>query len=412
MKITDIKFIHFRGKATWQSDPCGHGHPGPLRDAPMSILVVETDEGLCGYDIPTMYQEPYDGIEIPKWDGTPWNLSAPIKAPGPNAGLERMKSVLIGEDPFSRERIWNKMYKLCRMGGTVGTRLMSQVDNALWDLFGKYCNLPLYKLLGGQREKVAAYGSTMCGDHWEGGLNTPQAYADFAKKLVAHGYPAIKLHTLMDEDWGHNNWVGKPSVDYDIECCEAVRDAVGPDIGLMIDCFHHYDKHDALKLGKAIEKLNFEWFEEPMDEYNVDAYKWLSDNLEIPVLGPETADGKFYTRAHWLKHDVSDLNRCGSGDVGGITPAIKIVHMCECFNMPCEIHGGGPTALGILGAMTIPGKYLERGLLHPFMDYEKTAPWLNSMIDPMDEHGMVSVPKLPGLGVDANWDYINDNLLK
>lgn len=320
--------------------------------------------------------------------------------------------MLIGEDPFARERIWDKMHKMERMGGTVSQRLVSSIDCALWDMFGRYCNLPLLKLLGGHREQVLAYGSTMCGDHWEGGLNSAEAYGKFAKKLVEHGYKAVKLHTLMDEHWDGNNWVGSPDVNYDIECCEAVRDAVGPDIDLMIDCFHHYDRYSALKLGKAIERLGFVWLEEPMDEYNVSSYKWLCDNLEIPVLGPETAAGKYYTRAEWIKYGASDLNRCSAGDVGGITPAMKIVHLCETFGIPCELHGGGPITLAMMGAMTIPGKYFERGLLHPFMNYEVCAPWLNKMIDPMDKNGMVEVPHtLPGAGVDINWDYINDNLL-
>jgi len=76
-----------------------------------------------------------------------------------------------------------------------------------------------------------------------------------------------------------------------------------------------------------------------------------------------------------------------------------------------EVHGGGAANLHVLCAMGIPGEYYERGLLHPFIDYEQPAPWLREIVDPMDDQGVVHVSQRPGLGMDIDFDYIRANLV-
>ena len=104
--------------------------------------------------------------------------------------------------------------------------------------------------------------------------------------------------------------------------------------------------------------------------------------------------------------------RGGVGDVGGITPLVKIAHLAEAFGMQMEVHGGGVGNLHVLCAMGAPGLYYERGLLHPLIDYDATPPWLHISIDPMDDQGYVHVSQLPGLGMHINFDYIRDNEIK
>ncbi|HUT21264.1 MAG TPA: enolase C-terminal domain-like protein, partial [Anaerolineae bacterium] len=128
-------------------------------------------------------------------------------------------------------------------------------------------------------------------------------------------------------------------------------------------------------------------------------------------VGPETAEGKMYTRAEWIVRGASDISRGGVSDVGGITPLIKIVHLCECFGVKMEVHGGGAANLHVLCAMGIPGLYYERGLLHPFLDHEEVPPWLDEPVDPMDACGYVHVSQRPGLGVAINHDYIEANAI-
>jgi L-alanine-DL-glutamate epimerase-like enolase superfamily enzyme len=141
------------------------------------------------------------------------------------------------------------------------------------------------------------------------------------------------------------------------------------------------------------------------------SYVWLSDRLDLAICGPETVEGKMHARAEWIKHGAADILRGGVGDVGGITPLVKIAHLAESFGMRMEVHGGGLANLHVLCAMGIPGQFYERGLLHPFVDYEEPAPWLNRIEDPMDDEGFVHVPQQPGLGWDFNYAHIEGNLI-
>ena len=92
-------------------------------------------------------------------------------------------------------------------------------------------------------------------------------------------------------------------------------------------------------------------------------------------------------------------------DVGGIGPSMKIAHLAESFNMDAEIHGGGAGNLAVLGAIS-NARWYERGLLHPFVDYDRPAEYLNSIVDEMDSDGNIHMPKTPGLGQDINLNWI------
>jgi L-alanine-DL-glutamate epimerase-like enolase superfamily enzyme len=199
---------------------------------------------------------------------------------------------------------------------------------------------------------------------------------------------------------------GAPDPKMEVAVCRAVRERVGDEMALMLDSYHHYTREESLYIGRELEKLNYTWFEEPMDEYNVSSYIWLSENLEIPVLYPEISRGKMQTRAEWIVRNASDISRGGVHNLGGITPMMKLTHLCEAFGVWLEVHGGNPGNLQVLCAMGTAGKYYERGLLHPMIDYEEPSPWLNELMDPMDDEGFVHIPQTPGLGWNINFDYI------
>jgi L-alanine-DL-glutamate epimerase-like enolase superfamily enzyme len=127
----------------------------------------------------------------------------------------------------------------------------------------------VHKLIGGFRDKVRAYGSTMCGDEQPVASRHPRTSRASPLKLVARGYKGIKLHTWMPPI------PGAPDPKRDVKACAAVREAVGPDIALMLDGYHWYSRTDALYIGRELEKLDFTWFEEPMEEESIDSYVWL-----------------------------------------------------------------------------------------------------------------------------------------
>ena len=188
----------------------------------------------------------------------------------------------------------------------------------------------------------------MCGDTLEGGLATPEDYARFAEKLVKRGYKAIKLHTWMPPV----SFAPDPKMD--VKACAAVREAVGPDIDLMLDGFHWYSRTDALYLGRALEKLDFAWFEEMMDEQSIASYAWLAGQLDIPVIGPEI--------------DVRQASHpCGLGDGRRLRhssgrgagrrrhrPDVEVERICRIFGMDCEVHGNGAANLMVTAIQELP----------------------------------------------------------
>ncbi len=381
MKIDDVTVRVFTYKSNTMRDVAGHSHPGPPRDARQALLTITCDDGTEGHA--------FASPEIIR----PYIVDS------------MFKPALVGRDPLLRERLWQEIASNQRGSSDQLTdKAISAVDMALWDIAGKKAGMPVYRLIGAYRDKVLAYGSTMVGDDLEGGLSTPEDYGRFAEALVKRGYKAIKLHTWMPEN------LGTPDVKRDVMACAAVREAVGEDFPLMVDAFHWFTRTDALYFGRQLQKLNFAWFEEPMEEASMSSYAWLAANLDIPVIGPETMVGKHQMRAEWVKSGACDILRTGVTDVGGIGPALKVAHLAESFGMNCEVHGGGPANLAVVCAIR-NCDYYERGLLHPFIDYDEPAAYLNKLADPMDEEGYVHASQEPGLGHDINFDYINGNLV-
>ena len=382
MKIETVTTKLFTHTSNTVRDSDGHGHPGPESQTTSALLTITCDDGSEGRVIcrPAEVRE-----EL----------------------LERfVRPNLVGQDPMCTEKLWYAIYKWQRLsGGQLSDRTLTAVDLALWDLKGKVCGQPVWKLLGGARPKILAYGSTMCGDDLENGLATPEDYARFAEWMVKErGYKAVKLHGWMPP------MPGAPDVKKDARACAAVREAVGPDVPLMLDPHHFYSRTDTLWLANRLAELDFRWMEEPMEEASISSYKWLREATGLNILGPETMTGKHWIRGEYVKADAIDLVRAGVWDVGGITPAMKCANMAESFHMSCEMHGTGAGNLSVALAIHNTSFY-ERGLLHPFIDYDKPKEYQNRIDDEMDADGYVHGRDEPGLGQDLNMEYIDAHLV-
>lgn len=415
MKIIDVKVDMFRAKSWLASDEAGTQIPGPESLIAHPMITIVTDEGAEGYYLPYQQLTPTDQYDVParKKPASSESAAKPDqKHDSPKEVIEKIiKPALVGEHPLSREKINNKLRLMQRNNRRLTTRLISFIDMALWDLAGRMAGQPVFRMLGGHRTRVKAYASSMVGVKDRGGLNTPEAFADFAEACQARGYQGFKLHTWADRVWTDTTYNAGPDPREDIEACRAVRERVGPDMDLMLDPYHFYNREQALYLGRELEKLNFMWLEEPMDEFSISSYVWLTEKLDIPVIGPEVHQGGIALRAEWITRKASDISRAGIMNVGGITPLMKLVGLCEAFNVRLELHSPGPGTLHTMAAMTIPGEYYERGMLHPYLNYDHVPDWLNASIEYMDEEGYVHVPDKPGLGWDINFDYIREHLI-
>ena len=228
----------------------------------------------------------------------------------------------------------------------------------------------------------------MCGDELEGGLATPEDYGRFAEMLVARGYQGIKLHTWLPP------CRGAPGVKLDLKACAAVREAVGPDIHLMsTPSTATRERGAGARAGAGEARLCLDRGAARRAQHVL--LRVACRKPRIPVLGPESAEGKHFTRAEWIKAGACDILRTGVHDVGGITPALKTMRLAECFGMNCEVHGNGAENL-IVTAVSKNCRWYERGLLHPFLEYDDGFDYLNQLADPMDKDGLVRLSDQPG----------------
>jgi L-alanine-DL-glutamate epimerase-like enolase superfamily enzyme len=284
----------------------------------------------------------------------------------------------------------------------------SAVDNALWDLAGRAVGQPVYKLLGGARDRVKAYASTYPN------IGRPHVYAEHALECKKEGYLGYKIHPhyFWNPETGQPT-PGRPSnISADIETIHLVREAVGPDYVLMYDPWGTYmSMEEAVRVGRELEKAGYYWYEHPMPEYRVESYVRLCRELTIPVLSPEIAAGGVFTRAEWILRGAGDMSRIDVNR-GGVTGARKTAIVSEAYGLRCEIHMSGFGNLQVLGATSEDtSEYYEKGLLAPGLDYDTPPPYLRSTCDVLDDDGYVSLPEGPGMGYDIEWDYINDNLV-
>lgn len=374
--IASFEVRFFRTETRSVRDTHGHRHPGPPSESTEALLSVTDSDGATGHAL------------------------TPVRNLARNAVEGPLLRRLVGRPVLSTDRMLRDLV-IAQRGNPVdiADRRIAMVDEAIWDLIGVRTDEPVWRLLGGAQSRVQAYASTMCGDEIPGGLATPSDFAAFAVQLVEQGYRAIKLHTWFPPI------AFAPSPERDIAACAAVREAVGPDIDLMLDGYHWYSRPDALRIGRAIQELGFRWFEEPMEEVSIGSYRWLSDQLDIPVIGPETVAGRHVSRGDWVLAGAVDILRAGPQNAGGITSTIKALHLAESVGMTCEVHGNGAASLAAVGA-TNASQFYERGLLHPHSDYDLLPPHLAGQVDPLDPDGYVTMPERPGLGLQLDLEYI------
>jgi L-alanine-DL-glutamate epimerase-like enolase superfamily enzyme len=385
MKISDITIKTFRTHADrWD---VGHAQPLPKTELMQTVLTIETDEGVSGYYLGGGSHGDAEGL----------NIVDQVLI------LGRIRDLLLGQDPFDREMIWKWLWI-----ANFPENVASVIDNALWDLAGRAAGLPVYKLMGGARDKVKAYASTYPN------IGQPHVYAEHALQCKAEGYIAYKIHPHYF--WNPETQTptpGRPSnIKADIETIHLVREAVGPDYVLMYDPWGTYmTLEEAIRVGRELEKLNYYWYEHPMPEYRVESYVRLCRELTIPILSPEIIAGGVFSRAEWILRGAGDMSRI---DVvrGGITGARKTAIVCEAYGLRCEMHMAGWGNLQVCGATSEDtSEYYEKGLLAPGVDYDAPHPYLRNTCDRIDIEGYVHLPQGPGMGYEIEWDYIDANLM-
>jgi L-alanine-DL-glutamate epimerase-like enolase superfamily enzyme len=376
MKITDIKISVHR-----YVPPQTVGWP---KEAKIGILTIDTSEGISGHNFL------FDVLPIgPGVDA----LAGQI--------IRIVKPRLIGRNPLDIGAIWHELRGLSR---ALERSVQGYVDVALWDIAGKSVNLPVHRLLGTCREKIPVYASS-----WM--LPDVEAYTEEALAYKDMGIGAYKLHPPSTA--GLFSPKGRAaSIDLDIRVSTEVRKAVGDEMVLMLDAGRQYNYARALKVGLAIQDLDYYWYEDPLQGDDIYGCMRLKEQLSIPLMATEVTDGGLHIYPSWLLLKATDFLR---GDVvikGGITGMMKIAHLAEAFGLPCELHDAYNPTNGVASlnvAMAISNcEYFEALVVNEprrygfgFLSYGLEEPFR------VDSEGYVHAPTLPGLGCRIDWDVMN-----
>ena len=310
--------------------------------------------------------------------------------------LPKLAKYLLGRNALERERFYSDISRALRQVARIG---LAPLDCALWDLAGKAHEVPLYRLLGGFKAKVPCYASTYHGDEQRNGLNSPEAYAEFAIQCREMGYPAFKIH----------GW-GQAPISREVANVEKVAESVGDNMDLMLDpaCeFHTFA--DVLKVGRACDRNDYFWYEDPGRDGGISQFmhRKLRQLITTPLLMTEHVR-TLQPHIDFALADATDYIR---GDIGydGITGVMKLAHACEAIGLDIEFHGPGPAARHCMAAIRNTN-YYEMGLVHPQAPSSGASPiYLDGYADTLtsiDAEGCVPVPQGNGLGVTLNWEWI------
>jgi L-alanine-DL-glutamate epimerase-like enolase superfamily enzyme len=317
------------------------------------------------------------------------------------AQINMFADYLIGKNPFHREKHYSEIKRALRKYDRMG---MGPIDIALWDFAGKYHDAPIHELLGTYRERLPAYASTYEADQ-NGGLDSPEAYADFAEECLEMGYQGFKIHVWESDAWG--------DIDQEVETVHAVGERVGDDMDLMLDPACQYETWaDALKVGKACDAQDFFWYEDPYRDAGTSqhGHRKLRQQLDTPILQTEHVRG-LEMHTDFIANEATDFVRADPEYDAGITGAMKVARVAEGFGLDVEYHAPGPAQRHCMAA-TRNSNYYELALVHPEVD-NPIAPVYkgdySDYIDAIDDEGTVPVPDGPGLGVDYDWDFIEAN---
>jgi D-galactarolactone cycloisomerase len=377
MKITDIK-THVL--STPLDEPFAFSMGWVSRRSTVIVELI-TDEGVTGWGEALCH-----GLQPPQ-------IAAAIIETA-------LKPIVVGEDPFDVDVLWERMYNRTRPFGQKGAvpNAISAVDIAIWDCMGRAVGKPVHKLLGGAyRTEVQPYATGFY--RRKGGVYPDEAIAE-AKGHIAKGFKAMKLKIGF-------------GLEEDIAYIRSVRDAIGPGPKIMVDANHAYTVGAARRLLKAIEPAQIHWFEEPISPEDIDGYKELKNLTDIYIAAGENEFTKFGFR-EWISRRAVDILQPDLCAAGGFTECRKISALAQAWHTPIVPHvwgAGIAQAASLQFVATLPPAPLALYPSEPMLEYDQSAhPFRQDLIHNaigMNDRGMVAIPDGPGLGIEVNREILD-----
>jgi L-alanine-DL-glutamate epimerase-like enolase superfamily enzyme len=301
--------------------------------------------------------------------------------PGDREIRELFGSKLIGRDPTMTSAIWAELWSP-KLYGRRGpeTRALSCLDFALWDIKAKLAGLPLHRLLGGHSTSLPTY---IAGGYYEQDKDLKALQAEMAE-YVEYGARAVKMK------------VGGVSINEDIARVKAVREAIGPDIRLMVDANCAYSAADAVRFGRRLEEFDIFWFEEPVQPDDYEGMRKIAAAISTPIATGENEYTKFGFRDLIATESIAVLQP-DARYAGGVTEFMKIAALGEAHGLKIAPHGDQQVHLPLLAAIANPSmlEFYPARFDPMFGKIYRDSPVLNA-------DGTVSVLDVVGLGCEPN----------
>jgi galactonate dehydratase len=303
-----------------------------------------------------------------------------------------------GMDPFQVETIYQRMTRdLYSEGGQIHMCAVAAVETACWDIIGKSVGRPIYDLIGGRyHETLPAYANG-----WYQGDRTPAAFASRAQEVVARGYKALKFDPF-GAAW---RTMDLPNRHLTLDIIRAVREAVGPDIQLMIEGHCRFSVAEAVWIGERIEEFEPTWFEEPTAHQKIDAVVEVARKIAVPVSTGESLVST-HQFAELLAHNAVHIIQPEPGNMGGIWKTRQACAMADAHYAVVAPHNAqGPIATATCIQI---GASCPNLLVQEIFD-EFNVDWERDLVDHPAEviDGRIPVSDRPGLGIDLNWAEID-----
>jgi galactonate dehydratase len=350
----------------------------------LTFVKVETDEGLVGVA---------EGRNVNRTDAL-------------LAYLEGAKQrYVVGSDPFNVESLVNRMFHgdFARVADIAGMGI-ALVEIACWDIMGKALNLPVYKLLGGAvRDKIKAYANG-----WYTVERKPDEFHLAAKKVVKRGYKALKV-----DPFGAGFYeMERKEKNLSISLVEAIRDAVGPDVEILVEMHGRFSPATAIEMARELERFKPSWVEEPVPPDNLEAMAKAAAKINVPIATGERVHTRYEVR-RLLELGCVDVLQTDITESCGLLEGKKIAAMADAYYVTFAPHNvGGPVSTAAclhLAACTTNFKIQEHfnNFVDSWVKEAATGPGYPEVVE-----GYFSLPGGPGLGVTLNEDFIKEHPMK
>lgn len=303
-----------------------------------------------------------------------------------------------GRHIFDSECIWDDLYNAIRDNGQKGSYIeaLSAVDNALWDLKGKYAHLPVYQLMGGaRREKIIPYATGLYHS------NSETLEKDLVSEAVSYaeaGFRGIKMKVGF-------------GVENDIHMVREVRRAIGDEIMLMVDTNHAYNAMTAVRLARGIEPYDITWLEEPVPPEDLEGYRQVKAATSIPIAGGE-AEFTPYGFKNFIDARAADILQPDCSITGGLTAFRRIMTLAKLQNIQCYPHvwgSGVAVAVGLNAAFAMPDFPESLNPAPVYFELDRTENIFREEINNNQlkiVNGYIECPQFEGLGIDINRELI------